>query len=300
MPIRLTAHSSFTKFRKMSPLVLPVEKSGFRAWVHSARPAFNSAADYYGTYAATFGYTRGASLLLTSRRASRLGQRTEVMLPGTDIPLTLRLGTSDISVFKEIFIDLEYGWVFNTAPRVIVDVGGYTGMSAAFFAYTYPEATVIAIEPDAQNYELLLLNTARFPNVHTVRAAVWKESGTISLTDPGFGAWGLQVSESNAPVVGGDLIRAVTIDEIRQEFNLDRIHLLKVDVEGSEKEIFSTADSWLSSVDAICIELHDRFKIGCSRSFFTAVQDFPIELHRNEDVLVARADSQLIPVHAVN
>ncbi len=283
----------------MSPLVLPEKKSGF-PWVHGVRPALNSAADYYDAYAAAFGYTRGASLLLASRRASKLGKRMEVMLPGTDIPLTLRLGTSDISVFKDIFIDLEYGWVFNTAPSVIVDVGGYIGLSAAFFAHRYPEAMIIAIEPDAQNFELLTLNTARFPNVHAVRAAVWKESGTISLTDPGSGAWGLQVSESYAPVTGGDLIRAVTIDEIRKEFGLDRIHLLKVDVEGSEKEIFSTADSWISSVDAICIELHDRFKIGCSRSFFMAVQDFPIELHRSEDVLVARADSQLVPVRAVN
>jgi FkbM family methyltransferase len=284
----------------MSPLVLPDKKSGFQAWVHGVRPACNSAADYYGTYAAIFGYTRGASLLLASRRASKSGQWMEVMLPGTDIPLTLRLGTSDISVFKEIFIDLEYGWAFNKSPSVIVDAGGYIGLSAAFFAHTYPEAMIIAIEPDARNYELLTLNTARFPNVHAVRAAVWKESGTISLTDPGFGAWGLQVSESFAPVTGGDLVRAVTIDEIKQEFGLDRIHLLKVDVEGSEKEIFSTADSWISSVDAICIELHDRFKIGCSRSFFMAVQDFPIELHRNEDVLVARADSQLAPVRAVS
>jgi FkbM family methyltransferase len=283
----------------MSPLVLPEKKSGF-PWVHGVRPALNSAADYYDAYAAAFGHTRGASLLLTSRRPSKLGKRMEVMLPGTDIPLTLRLGTSDISVFKEIFIDLEYGWVFNTSPSVIVDVGGYIGLSAAFFAHTYPEAMIIAIEPDAQNYEMLMHNTTRFPNVHAVRAAVWKESGTISLTDPGSGAWGLQVSESDAPVTGGDLIRAVTIDEIRQEFGLDRIHLLKVDVEGSEKEIFSTADAWISSVDAICIELHDRFKIGCSRSFFMAVQDFPIELHRNEDVLVARADSQLVPVRAVN
>jgi FkbM family methyltransferase len=268
--------------------------------IHGVRPAFNSAADYYDAYAAAFGHRRGASLLLTSRRPSRLGKRTQVMLPGTDIPLTLRLGTSDISVFKEIFVDLEYGWVFNTSPGVIVDVGGYIGLSAAFFAHTYPEALIIAIEPDARNYELLMLNTARFPNVHAVRAAVWKESGTISLTDPGFGAWGFQVSESHAPVTGGDLVRAITIDEIRQEFGLDRINLLKVDVEGSEKEIFSTADSWISSVDAICIELHDRFKVGCSRSFFTAVQDFPIELRRNEDVLVARADSQLVPVRAVN
>ena len=283
----------------MSPLVLPEKKSGF-PWVHGVRPAVNSAADYYDAYAAAFGYARGASLLLTSRRASNLGKRMDVMLPGTDIPLTLRLGTSDISVFKEIFTDLEYGWVFNTSPSVIVDVGGYIGLSAAFFAHTYPEATIVAIEPDARNYELLMLNTMRFPNVHAVRAAVWKESGTISLTDPGSGAWGLQVSESHAPVAGGDLVRAVTIDEIRKEFGLDRIHLLKVDVEGSEKEIFSTADSWISSVDAICIELHDRFKIGCSRSFFMAVQDFPIELHRNEDVLVARADSRLVPVRSVN
>jgi FkbM family methyltransferase len=283
----------------MSPLVLSEKKSGF-PWVHGVRPALNSAADYYDAYAAAFGNTRGAALLLTSRRPSKLGKRMEVMLPGTDIPLTLRLGTSDVSVFKEIFSDLEYGWIFNTSPSVIVDVGGYIGLSAAFFAHTYPEATIIAIEPDARNYELLMLNTARFPNVHAVRAAVWKESGTISLTDPGSGAWGLQVSESYAPVTGGDLVRAVTIDEIRKEFGLDRIHLLKVDVEGSEKDIFSAADSWISSVDAICIELHDRFKIGCSRSFFMAVQDFPIELHRNEDVLVARADSQLVPVRAVN
>src|ERR1700722_756833 len=103
----------------MSPLIRPEKKSGFEAWVHGARPAFNSAVDCYYAYAATFGYTRGASLLLTSRRASKLENRTEVMLPGTDIPLTLRLGTSDISVFKEIFIDLEYGWVFNTSPSVM-------------------------------------------------------------------------------------------------------------------------------------------------------------------------------------
>ena len=267
-------------------------------FVHGVRPAFNSAADYYGTYAAIFGYARGASLLLTSRRASKSGQRMEVMLPGTDIPLTLRLGTSDIGVLKEIFIDLEYGWAFNTPPSVIVDAGGYIGLSAAFFAHTYPEATIIAIEPDARNYELLMLNTARFPNVHAVRAAVWKESGAISLTDPGFGAWGLQVSESHAPVTGGDLIRAVTIDEIKQEFGLDRIHLLKVDVEGSEKGYsprripgsppsMRSASNFTTDLSSAAV----GHSYGCS--------GFPIELHRNEDVLVARADSELVPVRAV-
>lgn len=238
--------------------------------------------------------------MLTRRRAFKLGRRIQVVIPGTEIPLTLRLGTSDINVFQEVFANLEYGWIFNASPKVIVDVGGYTGLSTAFFAHTYPDAMIIAVEPDAQNFELLMLNTTQFPNVHCMHAAVWKESGTISVTDPGLGAWGLQVMELSDTTPASDAIRAVTIDEIRHEFNLDRIDLLKVDVEGSEKEIFASADSWLPFVDVICIELHDRFKSGCSRSFFRAVEDFPIELRRNEDVLVARAESALVPVRTIN
>ena len=218
------------------------------------------------------------------------GRRVTVRLPGTDVPLTIRLRSSDVNVFYEIFGNQEYEWSFKSAPKVIVDVGGYTGMSAAFFASKYPEATIIAIEPDAENFELLKLNTANFPNVHAMRAAVWRESGTISLKDPGLGSWGLQVTDQD----GRTAVRAVTIDEVIKEYNLERIDLLKVDVEGSEKEIFGDASAWISMVDTICIELHDRFKSGCSRSFFGAVDEFPIEMRRNEDVLVARAGSQLV------
>ena len=225
------------------------------------------------------------------------GHRATAILPSSDIPLTLRLRTSDIRVFYEIFVNYEYDWDFRSAPRVIVDAGGYTGLSAAFFANKYPDATVIAIEPDEENFALLKLNTERFPNVHAVRAAVWRDTGMIYLTDPGTGAWGLQVCEAgNAVPADGGLIRATTIDEIIKEFNLERIDLLKLDVEGSETEVFSTANSWISSVDTICIELHDRFKAGCSRSFFKAVEDFPIELRRNEDILVARSSSRLMSI----
>jgi hypothetical protein len=81
------------------------------------------------------------------------------------------------------------------------------------------------------------------------------------------------------------------------EFNLDRIDLLKIDVEGSEKEIFADSKSWISAVDAICVEFHDRFKPGCCRSFFGAVEEFPIELWSAKDVaMVARTDSRLVPI----
>jgi FkbM family methyltransferase len=293
----------------MSQIDMSAGRSRVQVWALSVLPRIASRLESevlrYAAHAATFGVIRGASVLMATRVRHKLaGRRVTVKLPGTDVRLTVRLRSSDVNVFYEIFGNQEYGWAFNVAPRVIVDVGGYTGLSAAYFAVRYPDATIVAIEPDAENFELLKLNTASFPNVYAVNAAVWRESGTVSLNDPGHGAWGLQVTGQSGPTrsvtsdsahPAGEFMRAVTIDEIIKEFNLERIDLLKVDVEGSEIEIFATADSWISMVDTICIELHDRFKSGCSRAFFDAVEQFPIEMRRNEDVLVARAGSLVAP-----
>jgi hypothetical protein len=68
-----------------------------------------------------------------------------------------------------------------------------------------------------------------------------------------------------------------------------------VDIEGSEMEVFSHADPWISSVEAISVELHDRFKPGCSSAFFKAVEDFPVQLRRGEYVFMARDESLLRP-----
>jgi FkbM family methyltransferase len=216
----------------------------------------------------------------------------------------VRLGTSDINVFNDIYRRHEYEWNLGSSPKVIVDAGAYTGLSTSFFATRYPDATIIAVEPDEENFELLVRNTTRYANVHTVRAALWAESGSVSIMDPGHGAWGLRLLESDDSstvaeaihLPGSRSVRAVTITEIIRDYNLEKIDLLKVDVEGSEKEIFANANPWIASVEAICLELHDRFKAGCSRSFFKAVDDFPIELRRGEDVLVMRDQSHLIPL----
>ena len=262
------------------------------------------------SYLLCFGVLRGAFLFLQNRvwRKSR-GRKIELVDPASGAPLVVRLGTSDINVFTDIHRRHEYGWNFGSPPKVIVDAGAYIGLSTSFFATRYPDATIIAIEPDEENFELLVRNTTRHSNVHTVRAALWAESGSVSLMDPGHGAWGLRLLESDESsavdaeaihLPGSRSVRAVTITEIIRDYNLEKIDLLKVDVEGSEKEIFANANPWIDSVEAICLELHDRFKAGCSRSFFKAVDDFPIELRRGEDVLVVRDRSQLKPVPAIS
>ena len=72
------------------------------------------------------------------------------------------------------------------------------------------------------------------------------------------------------------------------EFGLDHVDLLKLDVEGAEIELFSDCSGWIDSVDAIVTELHDWFRPGCTRAFYAAVTDFPLERRNGENVFVSR------------
>lgn len=256
-----------------------------RAWPHAA------------AYPDCFGALRGTFLLLCAKVSPRSrGREVKVVAPDSGAPFIVRLGTSDVMVFNDIHRRQAYGWNFSSPPEVIVDAGAYTGLSTAFFAARYPGAVIIAIEPDDENFELLVRNTSRYKNIHYVHGALWAESGSVCLMDPGEGAWSLRLLESahstiaarsNLPA-SSTSVRAVTITDIMREYDLKKIDLLKIDVEGSEREIFASADSWMDSVHAICVELHDRFNAGCSRAFFKAVEDFPIECWHGEDVLVMR------------
>jgi hypothetical protein len=54
---------------------------------------------------------------------------------------------------------------------------------------------------------------------------------------------------------------------------LSSIDLLKIDIEGAEKEVFEVCD-WMGDVHSLMIELHDRFKPGCSEAVAPAVEGF--------------------------
>jgi FkbM family methyltransferase len=258
----------------------------------------DKAVDKVFRYVGCFGVARGPLLLLVSAACPPArGKLCRAKIPGSGIRVLLRLGSSDISVFNGIFRWQEYGWELDRPPRTIIDGGAYIGLSAIYFTLRYPGVRVVAVEASESNYNLLVRNTAAFPNIEPVHAALWPEPGSLVLSDPGTGLWGLQVRDageqesSQAPPAGdsADSVRAITVPDILRDYRMERVGLLKVDIEGAEKELFGAPAPWLSAVDAICIELHDWFKVGCSRTFFAAVEDFSIEAWRGENVFVARA-----------
>ncbi len=179
--------------------------------------------------------------------------------------LRIRFDTTDASVFRDIFIYGDLKLPPSLKPTVILDAGAYVGYSTLYFAHTYPEATIIAVEPEASNFSQLELHTKHLPHVIRVRGGLWPTHTKLKITDRGTGHWGFRVTE-----VPGDSdydVQGYTVLDILSMYQLSHLDLLKLDIEGSEKELFSrNYDEWLRLTQNILVEFHERIVPGCTQT----------------------------------
>jgi FkbM family methyltransferase len=231
-------------------------------------------------------------LWLALRTKFTYAQRLErASLAGTRHSVHIRLNSSDLSTFAKIFLDREYDIPLAKEPAVIIDAGANVGYASVFFALKYPSARIIAIEPETANFAVLRQNTAAFPNISPIKAALWPTSGYVNLLNPGFGSWGFEAADPNEPqpnLPALEKVRAITIHDILDEFALSSIDILKVDIEGGEKDLFAGSPEWLERVGVVMIELHDQRQMGCSRNFFVATREFEREIRQGETVAMLR------------
>jgi FkbM family methyltransferase len=210
---------------------------------------------------------------------------TSVRVPGLKHPIYLRLRTSDIPSFTQVILGAQYDCDLPRSPNVIVDAGANIGLASVFFANKYPRAKLISVEPVGENLSLLRKNMAGYENSSIVGAAIWSHDGSVGVTNESNDAWGFQTIEGSLE----PNIPAMTMSTLMELCGIDYIDLLKIDVEGAEKEIFDNASEWIGRVGAIAIELHDQLQNGCSRNFYMATADFKHEWHRGETTFLSRA-----------
>lgn len=181
----------------------------------------------------------------------------------------VRPGTADMATIDQFLIGPYMPMTNGAPPTTVVDLGANIGLATRYLKQCYPTATVIAVEPDKENFDLLQKNLRGLDRCHAIQAAVWPVDGWVDLEREGLRH---SAFRAKAAMGGGGSIEALSIPGIMRRFNLDRIGLLKIDIEGAEKEIFSASDlGWLDLVDRIAIELHDIFKPGCGDAFFKAM-----------------------------
>jgi FkbM family methyltransferase len=191
------------------------------------------------------------------------------------IKLFIRTNTPDLDVALDGLYYKEYDDIKCLNPSYIIDAGANIGTSAIFFAKKYPDAKIIAIEPESGNFSMLQKNAEPYNNIMTVKAAICGTSENRTIQDRSTGHWGYTVTDTiNETVSTGQIIECTTINEIVNKYNIDQISLLKLDIEGGEKEVFECSKEWIDLTEIIVIELHDRIAMGCSRSFYLATESF--------------------------
>src|SRR5690349_22538922 len=63
--------------------------------------------------------------------------------------LYIRNHTSDVQAFEQIFLAEDYNFALtNVSPRLIVDAGANVGYASIYFANKFPNATILAVEPE--------------------------------------------------------------------------------------------------------------------------------------------------------
>lgn len=252
------------------------------------------------TYAKCFGFLRGLAIAVQESMTSH-PKEISILFAGVKYPIHLRLNTSDLLTVVKIFLNREYEVELMKRPVVIVDAGANIGLASIFFANKYPDATIISLEPEYSNFSLLKKNVAPYANIVAVNKALWGENATLEIVDPTLDKWGFQTRQrkDGEKVTSTMSIEGITMNRLMDDNKINHIDILKIDIEGAEKEVFCSADTWVAKVGIIAIELHDRYKMGCSRSFYNATNSFGVEFRKGENIfLVKQADmAEEVPLY---
>lgn len=173
------------------------------------------------------------------------------------------------------------------SPRFIVDAGANIGLAAVLFAARYPEATIVALEADPDNFRMLQENVKHYPRVVAQQRALWSRRTTLGLSNPLGKHSTVRVDE--AARAGRLEVEALGVGDLMAEFGVTRIDVLKMDIEGAEAEVLGPGSrAWIGSVGTMIVELHDRYRPDCSSALERCLGGMAVEREQSGEYDVVR------------
>jgi len=165
------------------------------------------------------------------------------------------VGTRDYDLGTDVTNGLNIvstAWLEEGMQPVIIDGGANVGYSSIFFSSTYPTAKIVAVEADPQTYAMLEANVSHHPNVSPRLAALWSHDRGVSLMLGSKRSWSNFVTDKPS---SHELTPSVRLDQLVG--TNERVLLIKLDIEGSERDACTTSREILRSSPVIIIEPHD-------------------------------------------
>ncbi len=200
--------------------------------------------------------------ILTSKNGNGI-----LVIRRENVEIELRKYSSDIKAFQQVFIGREYEPVIDLIlkngikMRTIIDAGCNIGLTSILLIQKFPNAHIICIEPDGQNYIQMSKNLKNFSlNVSLLNNALWYRQETLFLNNDFRDGedWSRSVStvqkKSKLPIEG------IPLEYLIARYDIESIDFLKMDIEGSEAEVFRLGRdlSFLAKTKIIALEIHDE------------------------------------------
>lgn len=163
---------------------------------------------------------------------------------------------------KEIFHDEIYSIDLNTQNPIIFDAGAHIGLSTLYFKSIYPNANITCFEPNPNVIELLkeniFLNNIKCVTIQEIALGKRKCEKDFFVDSSGYGAFSTASFRKDA-WDSSQKSKAIKVNVEKLSKYIDRdIDVLKIDVEGGEKDILEDLvnSNCLKRVRNIIMEYH--------------------------------------------
>ena len=189
---------------------------------------------------------------------------------GKPLQVSIRGGaSSDVMVVTQVFFNKEYSpvvqeiakWQQQHKIEFIIDAGANAGYTTCYLKAFFPAATVVAIEPDSKNAAQIRKNFLQnnFSGLTLIEGGLWPKDSWLELKNDFRDGkdWSFYVVESHVETN----LKGYSFESILKQFDRSTIDLLKIDIEGGEKELFShpaMMDTVLQKTKFLAIEIHDE------------------------------------------
>ncbi len=163
-------------------------------------------------------------------------------------------GFAFYNTYKEIFEKKIYEFNTNNSNPIILDCGANMGVSIMYFSKQFPNAQILAFEPDETVLPFLERNikSQNLKNVKLYKKAVWTEETELFFyTDNGLGGRiGIEYSNRISTKIQSLRLR---------DFLNQPIEMLKIDIEGAEFDVIKDCEDKLYNVKHIFLEYHSFY-----------------------------------------
>lgn len=179
--------------------------------------------------------------------------------------------------------------IFGDNKILIFDIGAYDGRSAIEYIKEFPKAKIFSFEPTKKSFEKLKRNFGENKSITIFNTAFsdFKGETDFHINSSGLTNSLLKLSDTainneiyNLKEETTEKVTVTTLDSFTKEMNIDKINILKIDVQGAELNVLKGAESLLKNkkIDALFVEV-EFLKLYADQPLFHDISSF---LYQND------------------